>query len=132
MLDNTSQIKLGCEIHRLCDLFSKGEIRKVLQEALQLQETFPKSAALFILIGDVYTKLKQYNNAIENYKTGIEIQPNFAHSYFNLGIAFEETGDLETAIGNYEKAISLKPNYAEAYHNLGVLHRIKGNKKDAI
>jgi tetratricopeptide (TPR) repeat protein len=50
----------------------------------------------------------------------IQIQPNYAIAYNNLGNVLKELGEHQKAISSYEKAIQINPNYADAHYNLGV------------
>ncbi|MBU2464572.1 MAG: tetratricopeptide repeat protein, partial [Candidatus Edwardsbacteria bacterium] len=56
------------------------------------------------------------------YKNAIELDPEYAMVYFNLGIAYSELEDYSQAIFAYKKAIESDPNYAMAYYNLGVVY----------
>ena len=47
------------------------------------------------------------------------IRPNYAHAYYNMGVAYQEHGELNQAIRAFKKSISIKPDYAEAYSDLG-------------
>ncbi|MGF1978746.1 MAG: tetratricopeptide repeat protein, partial [Nostoc sp. CmiSLP01] len=53
----------------------------------------------------------------------IQLAPNDATAYNNLGTALSEQKKLDAAVAAYEKAIQLNPNYATAYYNLGIALR---------
>ena len=123
LLDSVTKATLDNEIHRLCDLYSQGHIKDVLNQSTKLLERFPDSIALHIINGDCNTKLKRFDTAIINYKRAIDLHPNFAVSYFNLGIALQDKGDSRAALTNYRIATKINPNYVEAHYNIGsVLH----------
>ena len=125
LLDSVTKATLDNEIHRLCDLYNKGHIKQVLNQSTELLERFPDSIALHIINGDCNTKLKRFDTAIINYKRAIELHPNFAVSYFNLGIALQDKGDSRAALKSYRIAIKINPNYLEAHYNIGsVLHKM--------
>ena len=132
MLDSAKQETLNNEIHRLCDLFSQGSVKEVLDQTKKLLKRFPKSAALHIIAGDANTKLKQFDTGVRNYKKAIEINPDFAVSHFNLGNVLHDKGDLDAAIKSYASAIKLKPDYADSYLNIAVALRTKGDLDAAI
>mgnify|MGYP002701301853 CR=1 FL=1 len=92
MLNSTNKVSLDEEIHRLCDLFVKGAINKVLDHTMQLIKQFPSSVALHIIEGDALTKLKKFDTAIKSYKTAISLKPDFAVSHFNFGCSPSRTG----------------------------------------
>ena len=62
----------------------------------------------------------------------IEINPNFAGAYYNMGAALQKQNQLEESLAAYEKSLSLNPQNAEVYNNMGVALSEKGNKEKAI
>ena len=66
---------------------------------------------------------KKYNRAILYYKKAIELRPNDAHAYNNLGNAYKEIGSYSNAINAYNNAIRLKPDYSSAHYNLGIVYQ---------
>ena len=62
----------------------------------------------------------------------IELEPNFAGAYMNLGTAKAHLKEYDVAIKDYDKAIELNPNYALAYYNRGLACRELGKEKEAI
>ena len=67
----------------------------------------------------------------KSYKKAIELNPNYAEGYYNLGVTLRDLGRLKHSKDNYEKAITLKPNYSEAYNNLGVVFRELGKLEES-
>ena len=61
-----------------------------------------------------------FQKTIDYLQKVIEIDPNHADSYSNLGVAFVAIAEYQKAIDCYEKAIEINPNHRQAYHNLGV------------
>jgi len=57
--------------------------------------------------------------AIECYKKAIEINPNIAEFYSNLGISLGDYGRNMEAIECHRKAIEINPNIAKGFFNLG-------------
>ncbi len=51
----------------------------------------------------------------------LQMAPDFAEAYANLGLLLERQGRLEAAEANYRRSIALKPGYAETHLNLGAL-----------
>ena len=56
---------------------------------------------------------------MSRYEKAIELKPNYAEAYSNLGNALTNLNRFEEAVSSYETAIELKPNYAEANYNCG-------------
>jgi tetratricopeptide (TPR) repeat protein len=56
-------------------------------------------------------KQGKLEEAIQNFKKAIEINPNYDKAYNNLALALRQQGKLEEAIQNFRKAIEINPNY---------------------
>ena len=65
------------------------------------------------------------------YNQVLEIDPNYAKAYNNLGSTFENTSDYKKALSYYEKAIEIDPNYIRAHENLGGVLQILGQNQKA-
>ena len=72
------------------------------------------------LLGTTFLQLKKYNEAIKHLDISIKLNPNFAESYANRGIALAEQHQYQEAITSYDKAINFKNNYYNAYLNKGI------------
>ena len=73
-------------------------------------------------MGIAYNNQGNTAKEIESYKKAIELDPDDAGAYNNLGNAYRKQGNLTKAIESYEKAIELKPDYAIAYNNRAVAY----------
>jgi tetratricopeptide (TPR) repeat protein len=75
-----------------------------------------------------------YKNAIEYFKKAIELKPDYADAYFNMGVAYYDwDGQYEKSIECYKKAVVLNHNYADAYCNMGIAYTDwKGQYEKAI
>jgi tetratricopeptide (TPR) repeat protein len=62
------------------------------------------------------------------YKKAIELKPDYAEAYYNLGTAYGETGLYDEAIVSLRKAIEIKTDYPEAHGNLGTAYLNRGQK----
>jgi len=58
------------------------------------------------------------DQALELYTKGVEIYPDWSHSYFSLGEAFSRKQQWEEAIAAYHQAINLDPNSNLIYQGL--------------
>ena len=113
------------EMGRLVNLYSQGNFHEALIEGHVLVGKFPDNFIILNIIGAVYTGLNRYCKAIVSYKKAIELKPNFAEAYSNLGNTLNHLGKYQEAIISYKKAIELKANFAEVHYNLGeVLKRL--------
>jgi len=52
-----------------------------------------------------------------SYRKAIEIKPDFAEAYSNLGSILKDLGKLKDAEVSTRKAIEIKPDFADAHSN---------------
>jgi len=75
--------------------------------------------SIYLNLGGIYFKRKEYNKAIKKYEQVIELNPTFADAYFNLGFVYKLKGKLNKVQGFFEKAIELNPGFKEKIEKLG-------------
>ena len=119
-------------LEQIINLYNNGEFNKVIFYSNKYLEKNPPSHQLYNILGITYNKLNNNKLAFDSYSKAINIEPNFAVSYFNLGLLFHEQNSFEYAIENYKKAISLNPNYIDAIFNLANVLKEIGQDKKAI
>lgn len=108
----------------------KGDDR---QAASYLQKSLESghNPIYFSNYGMFLSRQGKHSEAIKQYKKAVEIQPDYAEAWFNLGVSSSHTGDLETAEQAYAKAISLKGNYIKAMYNLACVQESQGKSAEA-
>ena len=72
------------------------------------------------------------DRAIELIQRAIELKPDLAEPYIDLGIALAALGRFEEAAAHTEIALRLKPDFAVAHNNLGSMLEALGRHEDAI
>jgi tetratricopeptide (TPR) repeat protein len=86
-------------------------------------------------LGNIFTKSKAYDEAVDAYNKAIELNPEFGWSYSNLALVYARRGNRDEAIGLYHKSIGLlwaDPDKAVAWNRLGDVYRQAGKYSDAI
>jgi tetratricopeptide (TPR) repeat protein len=100
-------------------LHQQGQLGQAESIYRQLLEIDSRNAVALHMLGVISYQTGNYQFAVDWIGRAIEINPNIASYYSNLGNALQELKQFDAAVVSYEKAISLKPEYAEAYYNLG-------------
>ena len=112
MTDSSQQSGLSKEqIDSVITLFSKGELDKALGTANKLIKTSPNNSLLHNIVGACFAGLGQLGSAVKSYEKAIEIDPEYAKAYYNLGNALHELilegiGHLDDPVESYEKSIA--------------------------
>lgn len=79
------------------NLATGGDIPESIRVYSSLIRDYPEEYILYQYLGIAYGVLGDYDNAIKNLELGINIQPTPA-AYYNLAVAFKETGKTTEAI----------------------------------
>lgn len=90
------------------------------QEAIALDDSMPAYRNALGLL--YFYHLQQYEAALEQFARALEIDPDHADAYLNLGTVLAEMRRWDAAVEAYRKALSF-PTFAHpesAYHGLGV------------
>ncbi len=74
------------------------------------------------LQGQEHLKNGAYDDAIFNFQKALELNPNDATEYKNLGLAYSQKGDTTVAMDYLNKAIESDSTLASAYYNRGTLN----------
>jgi superkiller protein 3 len=72
------------------------------------------------------------DEAIAEYQKAIDIKPDYARGYYNIGSAYREKKKIDEAIASFQKALEINPKYAEAHYALAVIYYEKSEFKSAI
>ena len=86
----------------------------------------------YLVKGYSYFTQGQWDQAITEYTSAIEMDPKLAAAYNYRGSAYGEKGDYDKAIADLNMAIELNPKLTEAYRNRGIAYGNKGDYDSAI
>ncbi len=94
----------------------------------------------FLLLGNAYNYLQQYEASIQAYQQALKLDPNYAEARNNLAITYrdagryfgEQKGDLNKSLGYLLQSYEMSPGDYETVRLLGVAYGISGNIGKAI
>jgi tetratricopeptide (TPR) repeat protein len=109
-----------------------GDLLQAEQICREIPENQPGNVNANILMGDIFRDKSQPEEAIRFYKHAISIKPDFAGSYYNLGIVLQKTGQLDEAVVCYQKTIELDPAFSGSYYNMGTILHEKKTLNEAL
>lgn len=82
-------------------------------------------------LGKVLMNMGRNDEAIQQFRKALELNPGNANSHNALGAAYIRAGSYNGAIEQCLIAIKLKPDYADPHFNLGVIYYNMGQKENA-
>ncbi|NWY56885.1 TMTC1 protein, partial [Chionis minor] len=119
------------ECYRLLSaIYSKQEhyakALEAIEKALHLKPKDPKVISeLFFTKGNQLREQNLLDKAFESYKRAVELNPDQAQAWMNMGGIEHIKGSYITARGYYEKALQLVPNSKLLKENLAKLDRLE-------
>ncbi len=106
-------------LNRAVALEQKKDWRGLLKLSQQWVKNQPKNAVALFNLGNAYTNLKQYDQAIQAYHEALRIQPEYADVWNNLGVTYNDLKQHDWAIKAYREALRIEPEDASTWYNLG-------------
>jgi len=73
----------------------------------------------------------EYSQAVEDYKTALELAPTHQRALFHLAYRYDLSGNEEAAIDHYKQAIANSPVYVSALLNLAILYEDRSEFEQA-
>ncbi|MDC0869247.1 tetratricopeptide repeat protein, partial [Paracoccaceae bacterium] len=127
-----NQIPTQNIINELISTYKEGQLALVVDQGLSLTEQYPNAFIIWNIVGAAAARIGNLDLAINAFQKVINIKPDYAEAYNNLGNPLTGQGKLDEAIAYYQKALSLKPDYSEAYNNMGIALHYQGKFIEAI
>jgi tetratricopeptide (TPR) repeat protein len=109
--------------------FSKQDKKTQFRHDISPEEDLTQ---LHVKQGDECFEKREYEAAIKNYNTALQLNPHDAEVYYKRGLARYYLVDDEKAIADYNQAIKINPKYAKAYNKLGLARYELGDYEQAI
>ena len=108
-----------------------------LLEATKIHPTYKNA---YLLLGNAYNYLRQYEKAIEYYNQALKLDPNYTDAFNNRAITYrdaglfygQQQGDIGKAIQYLSEAVRALPNDYSTVFGLGVAKGMNNNLAEAI
>ncbi len=86
----------------------------------QLVDAHPDDAVYRFLLAGMYKNGRHFEEAYDEYKAAIQIDPTLHQGYINIGNIFYRMGQHAEAITSYRQALNVRPDSVVAYYNMHV------------
>jgi len=117
---------LGVNLEKAATYRQAGDLDATAKE-LQACTNFENvSAEYHYQVGRLLEAQGEYDEAVQNYKTVLELAPNHHRALFHLAYRHDLSGYESAAIEYYKEAIANSPAYVSALLNLAVLYEDQG------
>ena len=86
----------------------------------------PNSPGVHSNLGRAYFEDGKLEEAVNEFKAAIEIDPKAYKAHYNLGLAYEKKDLIPEAVQAYETTIRINPGFTDAHFNLGNIYARSG------
>ena len=111
------------QIDTLLKQYQENNYIKAEEYALSLIKKFPNHDFAWKILSIVLKKAGKISESLTASEKLVEITPQDALAYYNLGNTYRELTKFSKAEESYKKAISFKPDLFQAYYNLGIVSK---------
>ncbi len=110
--------------------FVKAET--LIQRSISSDPANSSNSYFWVNLSLVFKAQKKFQEALDCLLKALELQPDNAFAFLNLGVTQVAIGLDDDAIANYRQAIAINPDFKEAFYNLGIALREKEQHFEAI
>jgi serine/threonine-protein kinase len=111
-------------------LVALGRFEEGIERSLEAVRRDPLSFILYDSAGDSYYYARRFDEALDFYRRGIELQPDFPALHMDLGRALEAMGRFEESLAEYRMGLELAGKTG-ASAALGCLYAAWGRRDEA-
>ena len=80
----------------------------------------------------VYWTMGLYDDAISEFRTAIDLKPNYVNAHFNMALAYLKKGDKTQANFYLDKTLQINPGHSEALQYKKLYKNSNGSVKYGI
>jgi len=124
------------ELEKKMDKHKRFLCRGILNEKIvkdeRTQDLISRYPQTYYNIGSFYFERKRYEEAMENFKQALKIDPKYFHARYGLGLAYKYKGMYSKSLHEFKEILKLEPNFAKAYYGIGYVYQEEGRILEAI
>lgn len=99
----------------------KNEELEKMMKAMHQSGEIKKFPSLYIIYGNLLSKLNRFDESEKIYKEGAELIPNSNGLLFNTGIMYVRSEQNQKALEVFKNLVEVNPNNTSAHYILGIL-----------
>jgi tetratricopeptide (TPR) repeat protein/O-antigen ligase len=109
----------------------RTDAERALAKYADLKRLAPNYVQVHFQEATVYTKLEEWDKAIEDFEKYLALDPVYAPTYFKMGWCYVQKKEWAKAEEVYQKAVEWNPKLGESYINLGNVYFMQGKFAEA-
>ena len=109
----------------------RTDAERAVAKYADLKKLAPNYVQVHFQEGSLYTKLKEWDKAIESFQKYLALDPVYAATYFKMGWCYVQKKEWAKAEEVYLKAVEWNPKLGQAYINLGNAYFMQRKLREA-
>src|SRR5437588_1348350 len=105
-----------------------GQLDKGIAALELYKQTYPRDMIPYNNLANEYNQLGQYENALDNARKAVELDPDSLSSYSNMAFAYAGLNRLDEATASLNAGLQRAPNNSEVHAYLAVFAWIQNDK----
>ena len=98
-----------------------GELETAVGLYIELIDDYQDNLELLQRLGYILAQLGRLPEAVQYLRHAVDLSPDAASAWYNLGMAQERSGDSDVALDSFRRALACDPNYHLAQNALAEL-----------
>jgi tetratricopeptide (TPR) repeat protein len=111
---------------------ARNQPERAIAEIKRAQSLDPLSIIINVGVGWCLYQARRYDEAIQQYRSTLDLNPNFSFTHCTLAMAYEGKHQYEDAIAEYNKALALPVSRPFALTGLGHAYALSGKRGQAM
>ena len=112
--------------------FDNGDVKGAVDAYLRSIELEPKSAEVYLSLGQAYLKLNKERDAARAFKESTRLNPELAEAYYGLALTAFRMGHYRDAQTAFKRTTVLRFELAKAHYGLALTYQELGNESGVI
>ncbi len=104
-----------------------GQLEKGITALELYKQTYPRDSIPYNNLAVVYNQMGQFENALENGRQSVLLDPDSASGYANVGFAFSGLNRLDEAKATFNQALQRKAGMSVAHASLAIIAWLQGD-----
>ncbi|MGH9546272.1 MAG: protein kinase domain-containing protein [Terriglobales bacterium] len=105
-----------------------GQLDKGITALELYKQTYPRDSTPYNNLAVVYNMMGQYENALDNARKAVQLDPESASGYSNVGFAYGGLNRLDEAKATFNEALQHKAGAAIAHSSLAIIAWLQNDK----
>ncbi len=106
-----------------------GQLEKGITALELYKQTYPRDAIPYNNLAVLYNQMGQYENALDNARQSVQLDPDSASGYSNVGFAYAGLNRLDEAKATFNQALQHQAGASVAHSALAIIAWLQGDKE---